>query len=180
MLSETSFIFVLILLSCSCQRFHAAGPRHSHLLCHPVYSPLFCLSPCKYICSFGASGGNFGSLPSCTAPSPAHRPLQGCSLHPQQQPSSCSTQKGSCPKSLPQFVSVILAVNARGRVQSVCCINRVGELSVGNVSKSSFSSDCFVLERLCRISPELFVLGIKGEKKKLHSLTQYFLLLSRG
>lgn len=122
-LCEASFIPVLIWLSClvkisfvsevsHCQTEALTFPLppcvHPHLLTLTLEIYLFIWS----------KQGDFGSTPRRTAPNPAHRPLQGCRLHPQQQPSSCSTQKGSCPKSLPQFVSVILAVNARGRVQS--------------------------------------------------------------
>lgn len=142
----------------------------SATLCTP---PSFASHPINTFAHLERVWGDFGSMPSCTAPSPAHKPLQGCRLHPQQQPHSCSTQKGSYPKSLLQFISVILAVSARGRVQSVWCTNRVSELSVGNTSKSSFPSECFILEILCRISAELSVLGFKsgGKKKLFHSLT---------
>lgn len=135
--------------------------------------PAFPLAPCLHppfashpvVLFVWSEPRDFGAMPSCTATSPAHTPSQGCRVHPWQQPSSCSTQKGSCPKSVPQFISVILAVNARGRAQSLCCINRAAELSVGNASKSSFPADYFVLESLCRISAQLFVLGIKKKKE---------------
>lgn len=104
----------------------------------------------------------------------------GCT-HSSSHEAAALRRANLCPKSLLQFISVILAVNARGRVQFLSCLNRVGERYVGNTSKSSFPSDCFVLETLCRISGELFVLGIKRKKKKLfHILPQYFPLLSRG
>lgn len=135
--------------------------------------PAFPLAPCLHppfashpvVLFVWSEPRDFGAMPSCTATSPAHRPSRGCWVHPWQQPSSCSTRKGSCPKSVPQFISAILAVNARGRAQSLRCINRAAELSVGNASKSSFPADYFVLESLCRISAQLFVLGIKKKKK---------------
>lgn len=92
----------------------------------------------------------------------------GCT-HSSSHEAAALRRANLCPKSLLQFISVILAVNARGRVQFLSCLNRVGERYVGNTSKSSFPSDCFVLETLCRISGELFVLGIKRKKKKIVS-----------
>lgn len=88
----------------------------------------------------------------------------GCT-HSSSHAAAALRRANLCPKFLLPFISVILGVNARGRVQSLCCLNRMGELYVGNTSKSSFPSDCFVLETLCRISGELFVLGIKRKKK---------------
>jgi len=73
-------------------------------------------------------------------------------------------KKGSFPKSVPRFTSVILAVNAGGRAQAFRCINKAAELSVGNASKISLRADCFVPESLCRLSAELSVLEIKEKK----------------
>lgn len=145
-----------------------------------MYTPLFCLSPHKYICSFGGSGGWI--LVLCPTAQPLVLPINP--YRAAASSTAAATQLQHSEEQLPQISPTVYICHPCCECQRKSSIRLLYKYG-GWATRGKYFQKLLSFRMLCPWRPvqnfsRTFCAWVQGGKKLFHSLTQYFLLLSRG